>query len=124
MTQKSDLPFGSEFSPSQIELRALLDLAVAHEGNVKTLQAAIQAQFFSTHGAGNAKIQSTLAMNCRLGMKAYGLPVCGRKRQAGQKRYANKVMADSNLCILLIDRTDLNAIRDNPARIVDAQLPY
>lgn len=71
--QKSDLPFGSEFSPSQIELPALLDLATTHAGDVKALQAAIQARFFSTHGAGNAKNQATLAMNCRLGMKAYGL---------------------------------------------------
>lgn len=73
MMQKSDLPFGSEFSPSQIELPELLDLAMTHAGDVKALQAAIQARFFSTHGAGNAKNQATLAMNCRLGMKAYGL---------------------------------------------------
>lgn len=73
MMQKSDLPFGSEFSPSQIELPALLALAMAYAGDVKALQAAIQARFFSTHGAGNAKNQATLAMNCRLGMKAYGL---------------------------------------------------
>lgn len=73
MVQKSDLPFGSEFSPSQIELPELLDLAMTHAGDVKALQAAIQARFFSTHGAGNAKNQATLAMNCRLGMKAYGL---------------------------------------------------
>lgn len=71
--QKSDLPFGSEFSPSQIELPELLELAATHAGDVKALQAAIQARFFSTHGAGNAKNQAKLAMNCRLGMKAYGL---------------------------------------------------
>lgn len=71
--QKSDLPFGSEFSPSQIELPELLKLAMTHAGDVKALQAAIQARFFSTHGAGNARNQATLAMNCRLGMKAYGL---------------------------------------------------
>lgn len=73
IVQKNDLPFGSEFSPSQIELPALLALATTHAGDVKALQAAIQARFFSTHGAGNAKNQATLAMNCRLGMKAYGL---------------------------------------------------
>ena len=71
--QKSDLPFGSEFSPSQIELPVLLELAMTYTGDVKALQAAIQTRFFSTHGAGNAKSQATLAMNCRLGMKAYGL---------------------------------------------------
>lgn len=73
MMQKSDLPFGSEFSPSQIILPELLDLAIDHAGDVKALQTAIQARFFSTHGGGNAKNQATLAMNCRLGMKAYGL---------------------------------------------------
>lgn len=73
MAQRSDLPFGSEFSPSQIELPILLDLAMTHEGDSKALQTAIQSRFFSTHGGGNAKNQKTLAMNCRLGMKAYGL---------------------------------------------------
>jgi len=73
MKQRSDLPFGSEFSPSQIELPDLLNLAAEHEGDVKALQAAILDRFFSTHGGGNEKNKRTLAMNCRLGMKAYGL---------------------------------------------------
>lgn len=37
--QKSDLPFGSEFSPSQIDLPELLELAMTHAGNVRALQA-------------------------------------------------------------------------------------
>ncbi len=73
MPPKSDLPFGSEFSPSQIELPVLLDLAAAHGGDFKRLEAEIRARFFSMHGGGSAKNQQTLAMNCRLGMKAYGL---------------------------------------------------
>jgi len=73
MIQKSDLLFGSEFSPSQIDLRVLLELAVTHDGDVDALQSAIQARFFATHGGGDAKNQKTLAMNCRLGMKAYGV---------------------------------------------------
>ena len=36
------------------------------------------------------------------------------------RRYANKIMAESNLCIVMIDRTDLGNIRGNPAHIVDA----
>lgn len=36
---KSDLPFGSEFSPSQIDLPELLELAITHAGDVKALQA-------------------------------------------------------------------------------------
>lgn len=73
MSPKSDLPFGSEFSPSQIELPVLLDLAAVHGGDAKTLEAEIRARFFSMHGRGSARNQRTLAMNCRLGMKAYGL---------------------------------------------------
>jgi len=73
MTHKSDLPFGSEFSPSQISLTNLLEIAVANEGHVGDLQQAIQSRFFAGHGGGNEKNQRTLAMNCRLGMKAYGL---------------------------------------------------
>lgn len=73
MSKRSDLPFGSEFSPSQIELPELLDLAMTHNGNVKALESAIKARFFSAHSGGNAANQKTLAMNCRLGMKAYGL---------------------------------------------------
>ena len=34
--------------------------------------------------------------------------------------YANKIMADSNLCIVMIDRADLDTIRGNPVCIVDA----
>lgn len=36
------------------------------------------------------------------------------------RRYANKVMQDSNLCIVMVDRPDLEAIKTNPASIVDA----
>lgn len=39
---------------------------------------------------------------------------------AEARRYANKVMAETNLCIVMIDRTDLNQIRNNPTHIVDA----
>lgn len=74
MTQASKhLPFGSEFSPSQIELPVLIDLAIHHEGDLKMLQQAILSYFFLGHAKGDAKNQNTLAMNCRLSMKAYGL---------------------------------------------------
>jgi len=36
------------------------------------------------------------------------------------RRYANKIMGDSNLCIVMIDSTDLDSIRKNPAHVVDA----
>jgi site-specific DNA-methyltransferase (cytosine-N4-specific) len=36
------------------------------------------------------------------------------------RRYANKVMADSNLCIVLLDGNDLGAIERNSSTIVDS----
>ena len=39
---------------------------------------------------------------------------------AEARRYANKIMTDSNLCIVMIDRTDLGIIRENPVHIVEA----
>lgn len=74
----SSLPFGSEFSPSQITLRELLELTASHEGDQTALQAAILKTWFAEHGAGAdptraAKNRDTLAMNCRLGLRAYGI---------------------------------------------------
>lgn len=73
MSKASDLPFGSEFSPSQIDLPQLLDMCAKHSGNVKELDASILATYFSSHGNGNVNNQKKLAMNCRLGLKAYGI---------------------------------------------------
>lgn len=73
MPQRSDLPFGSEFSPSQIDLPELLEIVEVHSGSARALQDAIRFQYFVSHGGGNAGNQNTLAMNCRLGMRAYGI---------------------------------------------------
>jgi site-specific DNA-methyltransferase (cytosine-N4-specific) len=35
------------------------------------------------------------------------------------RRYANKIMADSNLCVVMIDQADLDKIKANAASIVD-----
>jgi site-specific DNA-methyltransferase (cytosine-N4-specific) len=89
--RSSDLPFGSEFSPSQIELPTLLELAQTHGGDAKALQAAILRKYFSEHGGGNARSQATLAMNCRLGMKAYGLiDPDGKLTEFGLDLYAKR----------------------------------
>ncbi len=39
---------------------------------------------------------------------------------ADARRYANKVMQDSNLCIVMIDRHDIEAVKTNPASIAAA----
>lgn len=36
------------------------------------------------------------------------------------RRYANKIMADSNLAIVMIDRADLDAVKANAAYLVEA----
>jgi hypothetical protein len=73
---RASLPFGSEFSPSQIDLRRTLELIETHEGNQAALQAAILAAYFSKHGGTGpnaVKNRNTLAMNSRLGLRAYGI---------------------------------------------------
>jgi len=69
---KSDLPFGSELSPRQIDLLEALALARTHEGSLPCLEAALRARFFAdpTRAPG---AQRTLAMNCRLSLQSYGL---------------------------------------------------
>jgi len=76
--QRSDLPFGSEFSPSQIELPALLEIAEAHQGDPRALEGAILKRYFSGHAQGRegeeaAYNRGKLANNCKLGLKAYGV---------------------------------------------------
>lgn len=68
----SDLPFGSEFSPSQIQLPVLLELAKTHGGDWKAFEAAIEARYFSAHRTSKYN-RAKLANNTKLGMIAYGL---------------------------------------------------
>jgi site-specific DNA-methyltransferase (cytosine-N4-specific) len=68
----SDLPFGSEFSPSQISLREVLELARKHGGDWKAFEAAIRAAYFQSHKTSDYN-RGKLANNTKLGMIAYGL---------------------------------------------------
>jgi site-specific DNA-methyltransferase (cytosine-N4-specific) len=73
----TDLPFGSEFSPSQIDLPELLGIVAKHVGDLPKLEGAIRAKYFASHGRSDPKKkdqnQKTLAMNCRLGLQGYGI---------------------------------------------------
>ncbi len=69
---KGDIPFGAQFSPSQIDLSRVIDLCNKYEGNRTELEKAIQQEFFSTKGE-NAYNQAKLAMNTALGLIAYGI---------------------------------------------------
>ena len=69
---KSDLPFGSEFSPSQIDLTELLEIADECQGKTKEMELKIQGRFFINKG-GDAYNSWKLANNCRLGLKSYSI---------------------------------------------------
>jgi Restriction endonuclease len=71
---KSDLPFGSEFSPSQIGLQRVLEFANEHGGNWKAFEKAVQTEYFDKQNAeANEYNRKKLANNTKLGMRAYGL---------------------------------------------------
>ncbi len=72
MSRKSDLPFGSEFSPSQIDLAHVLELAELHGGDRRAFENAVRAAYFEGH-ATSAYNRGKLANNTRLGMIAYGI---------------------------------------------------
>jgi site-specific DNA-methyltransferase (cytosine-N4-specific) len=72
MPRKSDLPFGSEFSPSQIDLRRVLELADEHGGDWRGFEAAVRATWFEGHDTSDYN-RGKLANNTKLGMIAYGL---------------------------------------------------
>lgn len=69
---KSDLPFGSEFSPSQIDLPTLLRFAKETSGNWKKLEESIYEKYFSNYKTSEYN-RKKLANNTKLGMIAYGI---------------------------------------------------
>lgn len=69
---KSDIPFGSEFSPSQIDLPHVLELAAEHGGDWRAFEAAVRADYFESHPTRESN-KKRLANNTKLGMIAYGL---------------------------------------------------
>lgn len=70
--QKSDLPFGSEFSPSQISLPKVLGFAQEHDGDWRSLENAIYNEYFASNKT-TEKNKRKLANNTKLGMQAYGV---------------------------------------------------
>jgi hypothetical protein len=71
--RRSDLPFGSEFSPSQISLPVLLELAQQHAGNWKAFEDAVRVRYFDQHVGTSEYNRRKLANNTKLGMIAYGI---------------------------------------------------
>lgn len=68
----SNLPFGSEFSPSQIRLPRLLEISATYGGDWRAFEAQVYAEFFKGYGSSKANRQK-LAANTKLSMQAYGI---------------------------------------------------
>ena len=70
--QRSDLPFGSEFSPAQIDLSVLLELARKHGADWKAFEDAVHNRYFADRKT-SAYNREKLANNTKLSLRAYGL---------------------------------------------------
>jgi hypothetical protein len=88
---RSDLPFGSEFSPSQINLSVLLDLAHTHGTEWKAFELAVRDRYFARH-------KTTDYNKSKLSLRAYGL--------IGQK---DTTLTDAGLALHKL-RDDENAL--------------
>ena len=69
---RSDLPFGSEFSPSQIDLRETLEMVKASAGNWRAFEAAVHDRYFRQNKTSEYN-RRKLANNTKLAMIAYGI---------------------------------------------------
>jgi site-specific DNA-methyltransferase (cytosine-N4-specific) len=67
---RSDLPFGSEFSPSQIDLAEVIELAQQHGGDWRAFEEAVRLRYFEGHRTSEYN-RRKLANNTKLGMIAY-----------------------------------------------------
>jgi hypothetical protein len=99
--QKSDLPFGSEFSPSNIDLKTVLEFAAKHGGDNKAFENAIHDEFFSEKRFPKTSEYNRRkrANNTNLGMRAYGI-----------------VDKDANLTVV---GKELYELRDKPGEVYD-----
>jgi site-specific DNA-methyltransferase (cytosine-N4-specific) len=67
---KSDLPFGSEFSPNQVDLPTLLEIIIQYPSDKTGFEKALKDTFFARNKTSERNKQK-LAMNLRLSLKAY-----------------------------------------------------
>ena len=69
---RNGLPFGSEFSPAQINLPVLLELAHRYERNWKAFEDAVRKRYFQERATSDYN-RRKLANNTKLSLRAYGL---------------------------------------------------
>lgn len=69
--EKKTLPYGTQFTPNQIDIMKLLKVIEANEGaTAKDFTAEIEKAFFSKHAADSRR---TMASNCRQSLVSYGI---------------------------------------------------
>ncbi len=85
---KSDLPFGSEFSPSQIDLRRVLEIAHDTGTDWKAFEQRVLAEYFAEYKTSDSN-RAKLANNTKLGMRAYGIigPDAAKLTEFGEYLY-------------------------------------
>lgn len=69
---KSDLPFGSEFSPSQVDILRVLKIAKNSKGDWKLFENSIRKEYYENNKTSDYN-KNKLANNCKLSMIAYDL---------------------------------------------------
>ena len=70
MVKKSEIPFGAQFSPSQVDLPGVLEIIHDRAGDRNRITQAIRDEFFATHSQTQ---RWKLADNTVLALRAYGL---------------------------------------------------
>jgi len=70
MARKSEIPFGAQFSPNQVDLPVLLQIIHDHAGDRTEITEGIRDAFFAEHAA---EQRWKLADNTVLALRAYGL---------------------------------------------------
>jgi hypothetical protein len=76
MAKKSEIPFGAQLSPNQVNLPTLLEIIHDYAGNRDKIIGAVRDKFFATHGQAASDPQterSKLAGNTVLALRAYEL---------------------------------------------------
>lgn len=68
----SDIPFGPQFSPNQIDLPVLLEIATEHGGDRRTFERAVRNKYFERRETSEYN-KNKLANNAALGMINYGI---------------------------------------------------
>jgi len=97
------LPEANEFSPGQIKLRTVLELAATHAGDRNALVESIRKAFFATSASRRSdmgerlKQQQTRANNVLIGMKGYGLFDLKASRLTPSGEALRKVSGDAML---------------------------